>query len=403
MMLAGVILAAIPAFATLSLTDAQERAVANSVDVQTAVATARQREAELTIARRTGIPHVAADYTLGPQANAANNGTIEQSLVSVGLGVSINDLVAQNADVRVAAAELLAAQRNADAAVVAARENATRLYFTALQTIAVERVRADAIAGAQRDRTAAQLRARSGESPQLDVVRADVTLAQAYADFARARADRTDAVESLAVATAVDPASLSTLNASPAVVANLPAQDRAVARALALRPEVTALLATIESRMASIAVARRLAFPTATVQAGYQTGVDTGIPVHGPSVTAHVEIPLAATVSPHVAAAQAQLAIAQAQLLAERRTLTLEIASALRDARAQEVAATAAERGRAEAQRALAAVEIGYREGASSSLDVAEARRTYEQAAVDALVAEYKRAQAIARIQVIVP
>ncbi|MBV8196927.1 MAG: TolC family protein [Candidatus Eremiobacteraeota bacterium] len=402
-MFASLIMAAIPAFASLSLADAQQRAVANNVDVQTALATVRARDAELTIARRTGVPHLAADYTLGPQANAANNGTVEQSLVAVGVGVSIKDLVAQDPAVRVAAAELLAAQRNADAAVIAARENATALYFTALQTIVVERVRADAIAGAQRDRNAAELRARSGESPQLDVVRADVTLAQAYADYARAQADRADAVEALAVATAVSPASLSALTPSQALPANLPAQDRAVARALALRPEVTALLATIQSRMAGITAARRSAFPTATVQAGYETGVDTGIPVHGPSVTAHVEVPVASTASPRVAAAQAQLDVAQAQLLAERRTLTLEVAAALRDARAQEVAAAAAERGRAEAQRALQAVEIGYREGASSSLDVAEARRTYEQAAVDALVAEYKRAQAIAKIAVIVP
>jgi len=401
--LASLVMAAIPAFVSLSLGDAQQRAVANGVDVQTALATVRERESELAIARRSGVPHLTADYTLAPQANGANNGTVEQSLFGVGVGISIGDLVAQNPGVRVAAAELLAAQRNADAAVIAARLNAVKLYFTALQTIAVERVRADAIAGAQRDRGAAELRARAGESPQIDVVRADVTLAQAYADYARAQADRADAVESLAVATAVSPASLTAQTSSPVLPANLPAQDRAVARALAYRPEVTALLATIQSRMASITAARRSGFPTATVQAGYTTGTDTGIPVHGPSVTAHVELPVAPTTSPRVDAAQAQLDIAQAQLLAERRTLTLEIASALRDARAQEVAAAAAERGRAEAQRALQAVEIGYKEGASSSLDVAEARRTYDQAAVDALVAEYKRAQALAEIQVIVP
>ncbi len=403
MIVASLVMTAIPAFASLSLPDAQRRTVSNSVDVQTAVATVRQREAELTAAKRASVPHIAADYALSPQANSANNGTVEQSLISVGLGVSISDLVAQSPGIRVAAAELLVAQRNADAAVVAARLNATKLYFTALQTIAVERVRADAVAGAQRDRDAANVRARSGESPQLDVVRADVTLAQAYADYARAQADRADAVEALSVAAAVDPASLTALRSSPGLPANVPTQERAVTRALALRPEVTALLATIQSRMASVTAAQRSAFPTATIQGGYETGVDTGIPVHGPSVTAHVEVPLASTASPRVAAAQAELDIAQAQLLAERRTLTLEIAAALRDARAQQVAAAAAERGRAEAQRALLAVEIGYREGASSSLDVAEARRTYEQAAVDALVAEYKRGQAIAQIEVIVP
>ncbi|MBV9333328.1 MAG: hypothetical protein JO146_04925, partial [Candidatus Eremiobacteraeota bacterium] len=48
-------------------------------------------------------------------------------------------------------------------------------------------------------------------------------------------------------------------------------------------------------------------------------------------------------------------------------------------------------------------VEIGYREGASSSLDVADARRTYAQASADALVAEYQHALAVAIVEVIVP
>jgi outer membrane protein TolC len=51
----------------------------------------------------------------------------------------------------------------------------------------------------------------------------------------------------------------------------------------------------------------------------------------------------------------------------------------------------------------LSAVELGYREGASTSLDIADARRTYQQATVDALVAEYQRALAFAVLQVIVP
>jgi outer membrane protein TolC len=104
-----------------------------------------------------------------------------------------------------------------------------------------------------------------------------------------------------------------------------------------------------------------------------------------------------------VIVAQSQVDVARVQLLEERRTLTLEIQSAIRDARAADAAAQAAERGRDEAKRALDAVEVGYREGASSSLDVADARRTYEQASVDALTAEYRRALSFAILEVIVP
>jgi outer membrane protein TolC len=402
-MLLGVVFAAIPAFAGLSLFDAEQRATVNSVDVQTAVATARQRQATLSIARHTGIPHVVGDYSLAPQANAANNGTVEQHFISVGVGISINDLLAQSGAVRVAANELLAAQRNADAAVLAARLNGARLYFAALQAVAIERVRADAIAGAQLDRDAASLRARSGESPALDVVRADVTLAQARADFARAQADRADAVEALASATALSSDLLATMTTARSLTTRLPDERSAVARALAVRPEVSALLATIAARINDVANARRLGIPTATLQGGYQTGVDTGIPVQGPQVVAHVELPLGSPARDQMAAAQALLDVARAQLIEERRTLTLAIDSAIRDARADDAAAQAAQRSRDEAQRALTAVEIGYREGASSSLDIADARRTFEQASVDALVAEYRRELAYAILEVIVP
>jgi len=402
-MFAGILLAAIPAFSTLSLADAQQRVAANNVDVQTALATVRQREAELRVAQVTGVPHLVGDYSLSPQANAANTGTVEQHLFSVGLGVSINDLFANSPAVRGAAGALLAAQRNADAAILAARENAAKLYYAALQAIAIERTRSEAVRGAQLDRNAADLRARSGESPRLDVIRADVTLSQARADLARAQADRADAVEALASASRMSPSELANLAATPTPPRRLPDEDRAVARAIALRPEVAALLATIDARQAGVAAARRTGLPTATIQGGYQRGVDTGIPVGGPQVAAHLEVPLSSPSGAQAASAQAQVDAARAQLTEERRTLTLDVASAIRDARADDAAAAAAERGRAEAQRALTAVEIGYREGASSSLDVAEARRTYEQASVDALVAEYRRALAYAILEVIVP
>ena len=402
-MILPVLIAAIPAFAALSLSDAETRATANNVDVKTALTTVQQREASLHVARITGVPHLAGDYALSPQANAANTGTVEQHFFSVGVGVTINDLIASSTAVRAAAAELLAAQRNADAATLAARQNAAKLYFAALQAVAIEGLRADAVAGAQRDRAAAELRARSGEAPHLDVVRADVTLAQARADFARAQAGKADAVDALASATSISPATLATLTPSAIPTLPLPDQERAIARALALRPEVAALLATMDAREADVAGARRTAIPTATIQGGYQSGVDTGIPVRGPQATAHLDVPFASPSGAQVASARAQVDAARAQLAEERRVLTLEIASAIRDARANDAAAVAAERGRDEARRALEAVEIGYREGASSSLDVADARRTYVQASADALVAEYQRALAYAVLEVIVP
>ncbi len=403
MTLATILLAAIPAFAHLLLADAQSRVVANSVEVQTALATVRQKNAALQLTRAMGIPHLFGDYSLSPQASANNTYSVEQHLITVGADLSINDLLAAAPQTRAAAADLLAAQRDAGAAILRARVTATRLYFAALQAIATQAVREADVSGAQRDRHAARLRYRTGEAPQIDIVRADVTLAHAQAALVRAQADRADAVDALASATAVPRDSLATLGGTVATTAPPLDEARATQRALALRPELTSLLATIEARSADVTAARQSGIPAATISGGYARGVDSELPVQGPSVAAHLDIRLASGAGARTYSAEAQVDIARAQLLDERRTIALQVSSAVRDARAQTAALRGANAARNEAARALSAVQTGYREGASSSLDVAIARSTYEQAALDALVAQYQQAQSLATLEVIVP
>ncbi|MEO6835266.1 MAG: TolC family protein, partial [Candidatus Tumulicola sp.] len=346
------------------------------------------------------------DYSLSPQAAPAGPATVEQHFITVGAGISINDILANSATTRVAAADLLAAQRDADSATLQARARGIDRYFTALQAIAIEQVRAQAVRGAQRGRSAAEIRARTGEAPRLDVLRADVSLSQAQADFARAQADRANAVDALASAANVEPSTLARLGSQRqgGVEPRAPLDERsAVARALASRPELAALLASLDARKTGVSLARQTAWPSLTVGGGYQRGVDTAVPVHGPQAAVHLDVPLAPGTNERVAIAQAQADAAQTQLIEERRTIALDVAAAVRTARAAQAAQSAARHARDAAQRALAAVELGYREGASSSLDVAEARRSYVQASVDALIAEYQRAQALALLEAMVP
>jgi outer membrane protein TolC len=405
-------LAAVPGFAQLSADDAVTRVVANSASVAGAQATVRQRQSELRLARLGGIPHLTGDYSLSPQAAPTGSATVEQHFVTIGAGISINDLLATAGATRVAAADLLSAERDADSARLQARETAIRLYFAALEAIAIESVRADALRGAERSRTAAEIRSLAGEAPRLDVLRAGVTVAQAQADLVQAQADRANAVDALASAAAVDASTLIHMQrtaqagtaagagSSPAPVLD---ERRAVARALASRPELAALLASIDARAASVGLARSSGWPTTTVAGGYQRGVDTAIPVQGPQAAVHVDLAIAPGTSDRVAIAQAQVDAARAQLLEQRRTIALDVAAAVRSARADQTAERAADRARDQARRALAAVELGYREGASSSLDVAEAQRTSVQTSVDALVARYRTAQAFAILQAIAP
>ena len=404
MILHAMLMAVMPAFSQLSVGDAELRAVAQNVDVQIARANVRQREAALEIARSGGVPHLSGNYALAPQAGPFDQSVTEQHMFTVAVGITINDILAASAQSRSAASDLIAAQRDTEAATLRAKENAAKLYFGALQTIALERARRDALTGALRDQSVAGIRARNGAAPRLDVVRADVSVAQAQSDLVRASADRANAVDALASATGVDPASLAlaTAGAETGTYAALD-EPRAVARALASRPEVASLLAAIDARSAEVDVARSAGWPTATASGGYAAGVDSGQSVHGPAANVTLDIPLAPASNARVSSAQAQVDVARAQLLDARRTIALEAAAAIREVRANLEASAASSRARDEALRALAAVELGYREGASSSLDVADARRTATQASIDALIAQYREAQSEALLEIIAP
>lgn len=392
------------AFSALSLAQAQDDAVACAAGVQEARAAVVERAADLHIAQVTAAPHALFDYSLSPQAGSGtqSESSVEQHLMEIGAGISLNDLLAHSDAVREAANQLLSAQRNADAAALSTRVDAVKLYYGALEAIALERFRHAELSAAQRDRTAAELRARTGESPRLDVMRASVALEQARADLAQSSAQRADAVGALSSATGVAASALASVVAQAPQAQTAPGNaDALVARALATRPEIAALLAGIDARRAALGAARLSGLPTITADAGYEGGVDTGQEVRGPTVTVHAQAPLASQSGAQTQIALAQLDAARWQLVGERRTIALEVASAVRDARAASDALVAANAALAEASRAMSAVEIGYREGASSSLDVADARRTYVQASVDALVALYTRDEDLAIVELL--
>ncbi|HEY9085350.1 MAG TPA: TolC family protein [Candidatus Tyrphobacter sp.] len=395
----------IPVFAALSPADAQARAIGRNLGVQQAVAAVDERVANLRLARIQGVPHFAGDYTLAPQAGsgAQSATTVEQHFIAAGASLSVNDLLATSDAVRAAAGDLLAAQRQADAATLLARENALRLYFSALRSTELERLRTEVLASAIRDRNAAAIRVRAGESPRLDVMRADVAVQQARADLALAQAERVDAVEALASATGVSSVSLGALANVPSPPQPVLDENADVGRALASRPEIAALLASVQARRADVGLARTSGLPTITANAGYQRGVDTGQEVRGPQASVHLDVPLAPQSPARVAIARAHVSAVEAQLIDARRTIALEVGAAVRDARAADASERAALAARDVAARALAAVELGYREGSSSSLDISDARRTYVQTSVDAVVAEYARAQAYALLEVLVP
>lgn len=388
----------------VTLARAQSAALEHSTQLRSASATVRQKVAELHRTRAAALPNATFDYALNPQASNDNT-SIAQRAVTFGLGVNVNSLLNEGASTKSAAADLLSAERDYDTAVLQERGRTAQLYFAALDALAGERVRETALTGAQSDRHAAQLRHAAGDAPALDVIRADVALAQARADLARAKAQRENALEALVSETGLSRGDFAaTTESAPARVA--PSRldpDSAAQRALASRPEIAAVQALIDARRAELHLAAQSALPAITANAGFQRGIDAGVPVSGPAATVHVELPLGFPAGDQRESARAQLDAAQAQLEAEQRSVVLDASSAARNARAADDALAAAVSAREEAQRALRAVLIGYREGASSSLDVSDARRTALQATLNERSAEYAREEAYAALEVAVP
>ncbi|HEY1428455.1 MAG TPA: TolC family protein [Candidatus Tumulicola sp.] len=402
-MIAVAALLALPIFAQLSPREAESRAAISDAGVYAAIATEREREAALQGARMAPIPHVVGSYALSPQAAANDAATVEQHLFFVGAGINVSELFSSSSAIRTAASELLAAQRDVESAQFTARSNVLKLYFNALQTIAIDELRARAVSAAQRDVDVARLRIAAGDAPSLDRIRAGVALSQAKAASYRANADRANAVDALAWAAKVPPESLNALTASTAEPAQQPQVTDAVARALAHRPELDSLLRAAQARQNAVAAARAASLPAATIEAGYASGVDTGVHVGGAQVTAQVDVPIGTSASYDIGAARARAQAAYAALTAERGQITLDVTAAVRDANADDLAVVAAEQARRQAAAALAAVQLGYRNGASSGLDLAEAQRTYQQAAVDALTARYQQAQAHWYVELVAP
>jgi outer membrane protein TolC len=388
----------------VTLARAQALALDRSAQVRTSAATVRQRYAESHRVRSSSLPNATFDYVLNPQASSDNT-SIEQRAYTFGLGFNVNAILNQSLSARSAGADLLAAERDYDAAVLQERGHAAQLYFGALAALASERVREESLAGVQSDRRAAQLRHDAGDAPALDVIRADVAVSQARADLARAKAQRDNALDALASETGLPADRFSALaeSTSSGVAASRLDPGAASRRALASRPEIASLQAQLDARRADLHLAARSSVPAITANGGYQRGVDTGVPVSGAAATVHVELPLGFPGRDQADVVRAQIDAVQAQLDGQQRTIALDAAAAARDARAADEALAAAISARDEAQRALKAVQTGYREGASSSLDVADARRTYVQAALAELSAEYAREQAYAALEVVVP
>ncbi len=386
-------------FAGLSLQQAETAGIAASPDVAAARARLEGARAALSATAFGALPSGFGSFTEAPQSAAPLPGTIAAHQTTFGVQANLNDLLFGFAPaVRQAAASVRSAQADESAAERTERIAAARAYFAALKAAAVMTARADALALAQSEQRAAQTRFRSGDVGRVDVVRAEVAVARASADFENARADDANARDALRVETGASDADLAAT--APGALPTIPAlaQDPAAASAAALRlrPEVAAAQNAVDASIGALHAAYAGVVGPITVSSGFATGVDSGQRVAGSAVSAQVTVPLPLSSAARVSQAQAGVSEAKAHLAAIQRRVALETAAAARTLVAADRAAAATQRARDAARQALDAIELGYRSGASSGLDVFQARSTYVQAQVDELSAFYDEATAAA-------
>lgn len=401
-MIAAVVLAAAmiapKQFTELPLDAALQKAVATSPDVAQARERVDENAALLAAARGLGAPALTANYTQAPQGGSDNQ-TITQRLTTVGAQITLGDYLASNPAVRQAYFTLAGAQYDLADALRAERIKVSGQYYAALKAIAAEALRKQDVSGAASDLRSAQLRFKAGDAPRLDVVRAQVAFASAQANLDAAHVDVQNTEQALAIETGQSDAVFARLVSAPAQAAPPADVSRAVQRALAQRSDLLSAQQAVQAEQAAVRVAQRGIFPAVTISAGYTAGVDSGVNVRGPTANVNVAVPVSHASADRVAAERARLEQALSKEEAIRRQIVVEVSAAARTYAESWTAAQSAMRARVAAQEELRATQIGYRSGASTSLDVADARRTYVQAALAELNAVYARAQAAATLE----
>ncbi len=380
----------------LSFADVERAALSRSPAIAQARAVVREKQAMVAAASGSGMPQAFASYAQAPQSGGG--GTILQHLTTAGAQIALGEIAGRSPAIAQARADLRAAESDLIGARRTERIASITLFVEALRTRDVRGLRDAIVSSAKADERAAKLRFASGDAPRLDVVRADVALARSEADDAGARADEANAAHALAVEMGVADDALALPGSLDAFSPTMPASaDDAIAIALAHRSELASDRANLAAEDAAILAARRSNLPSLIAQAGWTTGTDSGLRISGPSAMVTLTVPVSRAGSALVDAERARRDRAAARLDADEQHVRVEVASAWRSYFAAIEAANASDRALHESAAEVRAVETGYRDGASSSLDLSDARRTYAQAAIDRLAAagEVRRAAAL--------
>jgi outer membrane protein TolC len=387
-------------FAAAPLAQAEQLAVDESPDVESARAAVDAAAAALAVARGTSGVTALIGYTELPQGSGVPNIIWSQRLTAYEVQATLGDVIALSPLAAQAAASLRGSMTDELTAERSERLKVIGLYFAAIQARADLLAKRDAV-GRARD-FEDELSARFGEVkvPYLDLLRAEVALSKARSDVAVAQGVDANASDALAREIGMSTANLHGTVEITAAEAEVIDADRALARAMAQRPELRSAEQNVKAAQAGLAAAHRAVLPPITVAGGYVTGIDANEPSHGGAVSASIQIPLAGIAAARIAAQQAAVRAAKAKEQSVRRALAIEVRAAAHTAAAAIIARDETDSTLEAARSTVTFATMEYAARKTSGLSVSDAQAIYDQAVIDDIAAQYAVQQAQATLDV---
>ncbi len=296
-----------------------------------------------------------------------------------------NKLTATN---KLAKANELSAKAGLDAADQSLVLDVKRAYFTVLMAQQMERTMAEAVADMEHHLVEANAYFKAGMVPKLDVMRAEVKLAdlkqkellvQNNLDLAKTAFNFILGVDLGMAYTLAD-----TINYHP-LAADLPTCQQ---QAIANRPEVAAVSAKVAMARQGVEVVKSAGKPVvALVADGHRTEPVNDTPTLSVGLVARMTLIDGGMVKNQVAEAEDTLKKAETGLELTQRAVKLEVEQAYRNTQVALATIKVAEQSMAQAQETVRMAEVSYKAGLSTSLEridaevgLTQAKTNYTQA-----------------------
>ena len=301
-------------------------------------------------------------------------------------------------------ADLTEARRRAASAVAHAHQDLWAAQGRRLQLQAAAALNTESLRLLER-------RVKAGDAPALDATRFRLDDARLQADLRQAEADGADLQRQLALLIGAAPVArqlqAQAVDLGPEVAASLPAlpDNTQAAEAAERRPDVLAAGARLRAaeQLRDLAAAGRTRDVTVGLQLDHWPTSPTNSSGTGNTVSLSVSVPLFIRHANEgeLARAEADVSTAQDALRRSRDTAAAELARTAAQARnAAERRRLVVEQLEPAAEKVAAGAELAYQRGASSALEVLDARRSLRAVRIERVNADADLAKALADWQV---